>query len=236
VFAAKGRSYAERKLEAAKHRRIAGIVLLYLASFVLITSLVFSARVMESASMAPAIREGDRLIIASFAAVRLLPRLPVSRGDVVLIDRASGGAGTNGTSALKAAFNGIVRTLTGGRAGVRDERAFVKRVAALPGDTVWMDGFLLRVRPAGEAYTLTEAELSKKSYEPRVPDLPSVWSEALPFAGTMKELTLGEDEYLVLSDDRADTNDSRTWGPLPASCLKGRAILIYWPPTRAISN
>jgi signal peptidase I len=231
VFAARGRSYAERKLEAAKHRRIAGIVLLYLASFVLITSLVFSARVMESASMSPAIREGDRLIIASFAAVRLLPRLPVSRGDVVLIDRAAAD-----TSALKAAVNGIVRTLTGGRAGVRDERAFVKRVAALPGDTVWMDGFLLRVRPAGEAYTLTEAELSKKSYEPRVPGLPSVWSEALPFAGTMKELTLGEDEYFVLSDDRADTNDSRTWGPLPAVCLKGRALLIYWPPNRIISN
>lgn len=231
MFAARGRSYAERKLEAAKHRRIAGIVLLYLASFVLITSLVFSARVMESASMSPAIREGDRLIIASFAAVRLLPRLPVSRGDVVLIDRAAAD-----TSALKAAVNGIVRTLTGGRAGVRDERAFVKRVAALPGDTVWMDGFLLRVRPAGEAYTLTEAELSKKSYEPRVPGLPSVWSEALPFAGTMKELTLGEDEYFVLSDDRADTNDSRTWGPLPAACLKGRALLIYWPPNRIISN
>lgn len=231
MFAARGRSYAERKLEAAKHRRIAGIVLLYLASFVLITSLVFSARVMESASMSPAIREGDRLIIASFAAVRLLPRLPVSRGDVVLIDRAAADTG-----ALKAAFNGIVRTLTGGRAGVRDERAFVKRVAALPGDTVWMDGFLLRVRPAGEAYTLTEAELAKKSYEPRVPGLPSVWSEALPFAGTMKELTLGEDEYFVLSDDRADTNDSRTWGPLPAACLKGRALLIYWPPNRIISN
>lgn len=231
MFAARGRSYAERKLEAAKHRRIAGIVLLYLASFVLITSLVFSARVMESASMSPAIREGDRLIIASFAAVRLLPRLPVSRGDVVLIDRAAAD-----TSALKAAVNGIVRTLTGGRAGVRDERAFVKRVAALPGDTVWMDGFLLRVRPAGEAYTLTEAELAKKSYEPRVPGLPSVWSEALPFAGTMKELTLGEDEYFVLSDDRADTNDSRTWGPLPAACLKGRALLIYWPPNRIISN
>jgi signal peptidase I len=52
----------------------------------------------------------------------------------------------------------------------------------------------------------------------------------------MKELTLGEDEYFVLSDDRADTNDSRTWGPLPAACLKGRALLIYWPPNRIISN
>jgi signal peptidase I len=227
-------------METAKRRRIAGIVLLYLASFVLITSLVFSTRVMESAAMSPAIREGDRLIVASFTAARLLPRLPVSRGDVVLIDRdtsavaagagAAGGTGIAG--ALKAAANGIVRTLTGGRAGVRDERAFVKRVAALPGDTVWMDGFLLRVRPAGEAYTLTEAELSKKNYEPRVPDLPSVWSEALPFSGTLKELTLGEDEYFVLSDDRANTNDSRTWGPLPAACIKGRALLIYWPLKR----
>jgi signal peptidase I len=34
----------------------------------------------------------------------------------------------------------------------------------------------------------------------------------------------------VLGDNRPNSNDSRFWGPVPVSYVKGRAIGIWWPP------
>jgi signal peptidase I len=39
-------------------------------------------------------------------------------------------------------------------------------------------------------------------------------------------ITVGKDEYFVLNDHREDVDDSRTFGPIPASRVKGRIIFI----------
>ncbi len=38
--------------------------------------------------------------------------------------------------------------------------------------------------------------------------------------------------YLMMGDNRNDSNDGTNWGPLPAHRLVGRAQLIFWPPSR----
>jgi signal peptidase I len=48
----------------------------------------------------------------------------------------------------------------------------------------------------------------------------------------MDRIILGEDECFVLSDDRSNTNDSRTWGPIPVHRLAGKVLFRYWPLTR----
>ena len=42
----------------------------------------------------------------------------------------------------------------------------------------------------------------------------------------------GPDEYFFLGDNRADSNDSRTFGPVPEKLIKGRAWFRCWPPPR----
>ena len=51
-----------------------------------------------------------------------------------------------------------------------------------------------------------------------------------PGSYTKPPTTLGPKEYFVLGDNRDNSNDSHTWGPLPKSNIEGKAWLTYWPP------
>ena len=86
-------------------------------------------------------------------------------------------------------------------------RDFVKRVIAVPGDTV-------EIRH-GEVYvngTLLE--------EPYVLE---------PSSAAMERRVMDPDEYFVLGDNRLRSNDSRVWGPVPIENIVGKAWIIYWP-------
>ena len=41
--------------------------------------------------------------------------------------------------------------------------------------------------------------------------------------------TLGPDEYFLMGDNRVNSLDSRSFGPIPARQLVGRVVLRYWP-------
>lgn len=84
---------------------------------------------------------------------------------------------------------------------------YIKRIVGLPGEhvevrdgAIWIDGVVL-----------------DEPYVSSIPQYGGVW-------------TLGEDEYLVLGDNRTDSDDSHKWGALPAENIVGKAWLTYWPP------
>jgi signal peptidase I len=95
-----------------------------------------------------------------------------------------------------------------------------------------MTNFVIRVRVKGSAYSLTEFEVTEVDYTLNIPNIPALWDSSLPFSGNMERIVLGENECFVLSDDRSNTNDSRTWGPVPLNNISGRALFRYWPFTR----
>jgi len=87
------------------------------------------------------------------------------------------------------------------------ERRFIKRVIGLPGeDVVIRDGVV----------TVDGVPLD----EPYIAAAPR-------YSG---EWELSADEVFVLGDNRNNSQDSQTWGPVPLSHLIGKAVVVYWPP------
>ena len=44
-----------------------------------------------------------------------------------------------------------------------------------------------------------------------------------------KEITLEENNYYVLGDNRTASSDSRIWGPVKEDLIVGRALVRLWP-------
>jgi signal peptidase I len=88
-------------------------------------------------------------------------------------------------------------------------KSFIKRVVALPGETV-------EVR-AGRLYVS-----GKELMEPYVPA--NYWDGA-----SYPPLTIPADSFFVMGDHRDSSNDSRVFGPVARQCIYGKAVFAYWP-------
>jgi signal peptidase I len=88
-------------------------------------------------------------------------------------------------------------------------KSFIKRVIALPGDTIRIS--------FGHVYVN-----GKAVDEPYVPD---------DFLDTRSypEMVIPANMYFVLGDHRSMSNDSREFGPIPRSHIYGKAVFGYWP-------
>lgn len=229
--------YGYQKNRRYKIRWIFLGFLAFLILYASLTSLFFSVRVLENNTMAENLRAGERFIFSSYKFYSLIPGLtlergplPFRRGSVVLVDMFREGQ----HNLLFDVLDGIARFFTFQRFPLINEREhlFVKRVIGLPGDEIAMTNFVIRVKARGSSYSLTEFEVTEKEYTANIPNIPALWDSSLPLSGNMNPIVLGENECFVLSDDRSNTNDSRTWGPVPVKNISGRALFRYWPLTR----
>ena len=90
------------------------------------------------------------------------------------------------------------------------ERDFVKRVIGLPGDTVEIQRGTVIVN----SIPLNEPYITRRD------------------TGTMGRITVPENGYFVLGDNRRGSNDSRNWGSVPIDNIIGRALVTFWPLDR----
>ena len=134
--------------------------------------------------MQPNIESGNHVLINTLAygvalGPLVLTRIPISRGDVVAFERGQGD----------------------------DAKIFLKRVIALPGETVALSNGTITVQrqPLRETFDL-------------VPDHSSMNTTLVP-SGMV----------FVLGDNRAESDDSRSFGPISQSSIIGKAMYVIWP-------
>lgn len=178
----------------------------------------------KSVSMNPAVPAG------SVEFVSPLLRNP-DRGDIMLV---SGTEKSNPNVAARA-LNTIIGFFTAQQffPFTSTSRASgtpsIRRVVALPGDTIYLENYILHVKPKGEGNFLTEFELAGIQYSAEISKTPDSWDGQLGSASKTEQYTLGPDEYYVLGDNRVQCADSRLWGPVSSSSFRGKVILLYFP-------
>lgn len=102
-------------------------------------------------------------------------------------------------------------------------RDFIKRCVGLGGDTIQIENKFLRVNgePVDESGYVFHSD--PKTY-PRHPLL----AERYRLRDNFGPYTVPEGQVFCLGDNRDNSHDSRFWGPVPLSFVKGRAFVVYW--------
>ena len=85
---------------------------------------------------------------------------------------------------------------------------FIKRIIALPGDTIEVNNGAVYVNDS-------------KLYEPYIKELPNY---------TVERYKIPENNYFVLGDNRNNASDSHTGWTLPRQTIIGKVFLSVWPP------
>jgi signal peptidase I len=99
------------------------------------------------------------------------------------------------------------------------ERDFIKRTIGLPGETIELRNQTVFVngQPLTEPYA---------SY--LFPPADETQTDGFDIRRKYGPVTVPDGHYFMMGDNRDDSQDSRFWGFLPASYVKGRALFIYW--------
>lgn len=99
----------------------------------------------------------------------------------------------------------------------------VKRCVGLPGDRVEIRDKTLYLN--GER--VEDDPFTRRGDSTTYPDVSSLPEQAR-LRDQFRPFTVPADGYFCLGDNRDYSYDSRFWGPVPRSLVKGRAVMIYW--------
>ena len=181
-------------------RELGLLVLTALVIAVVVKSFVAQAFYIPSGSMLPQLRVNDRVVVSKISYRLHEPR----RGDIVVFDAPGGGPKDH--SPLPARVVRSVVQSIGLAAPSTDE--YIKRVVALPGE---------RVEARGGNVFVDGREL----VEPYL----RAGTRTADFAAVV----VPPDTVWVMGDNRANSADSRIFGPVPESTVVGRAFARVWP-------
>jgi signal peptidase I len=170
----------------------------------LVKTFVAQAFFIPSESMVHTLEVGDRVLVSRMSYRLHEPR----RGDIVVFTSPFQTEGSGDDPALPTRVIHTVLESVGLRQPSTED--FIKRVIALPGETV--EGKNGNIFINGRQ--LTEPYLA----EDPIGDFPAK--------------TIPKDHVWVMGDNRNRSSDSRVFGPISESKIVGRSILRIWPVNR----
>ena len=169
----------------------------------LLKTLVAQAFYIPSESMLPQLQVDDRVVVSKISYRLHAPR----RGDIVVFDCPEQ-ACTNGPDESRGVLK-LVRKVAEGVGVVQPStEEFIKRVLALPGETV-------------EAHDGAVHVDGRRVTEPYLP--------AGAMTADFPPTKVPPGHLWVMGDNRANSSDSRVFGPIPKSSVVGRTIARVWP-------
>jgi signal peptidase I len=200
----------EDREEPTKHRsfwrEFPVLVVAAFALALLIKTFVLQAFYIPSGSMMPTLEVGERILVEKVTYLFAEPQ----RGDVVVFERSLNPDAPPPPTADDSVFDDVVnafKSLFGFPTG--GEQDFVKRVMAIGGDTIEGHDGVVYVNdvPVEEPY-LPQGIVTTDFPPQRVPS----------------------GQIFVMGDNRGNSDDSRSFGPVDVDEVVGEAFLSIWPP------
>jgi len=161
------------------------LLVAFIASMVIIFCLYQPVRV-EGTSMLPVLEDQDRLVInkIAYSWAGTLVGEQINRGDVVVF-----------------------------RYPHDETKSYIKRVIALPGDTLRIDHGRVIVNGIALKEPYVPAKYADENSRP--------------------ESVIPPGKYFMMGDHRSVSSDSRDFGPVSRDLIYGRAAFVYWPVDQA---
>lgn len=178
------------------------LVLAALVVAVVIKTFLIQAFYIPSSSMENTLQVNDRVMVNKLA----YQFGDLARGDIVVFDdpRLS-------DPAVENLFEAVQRNV-GEAIGLAVPRSeFIKRVIALPGETIAIDDNRVYIN----GVLIDEPYLKPGT---SMPDMDARF--------------VAEGEMFVMGDNRNSSQDSRIFGPVPIDTIVGKAFVIMWPADR----
>lgn len=187
-------------------REIIETIVFVLVMVIVIRFFVGEIRWIPSASMHPTLLEGDRIVVERYSRFFKTPK----RGDIMVFYPPF--------ERLKNTPWRVFSRLTG---FFCKDVAYIKRVIGLPGENV-------KIKPDKQGkYTVYIND--KPLNEPYVK---SAYDYPQCYETVTCEFQIPEGYYLMLGDNRGNSQDGRYWGLLPEERFIGRAVTVFWPLKR----
>jgi len=182
-------------------------VIILIVSFALVFGFVrpfvVEAFYIPSESMVPTLEIGDRVLANKFIYRFTEPEYD----DIVVFQSVEGGIGAAGDEGI---FARVKRIATGERAPSAPPD-LIKRVVGLPEDKIAVRNGVLFVNGERQKEPYVNGEFPDRSFAPQV--------------------RVPKDHVFVMGDNRANSRDSRFFGPVPQENIEGQAFVRFWPPS-----
>ena len=205
--------------ESKRLRGRAGVELLLTLLFAVAIAWTAQAYVIKpykipSGSMEPTLAIGERVLVNRLAVELGQPHV----GEIVVFHPPAGAerqeCGEHGSEVRP---GGAPCSIPGRREASVN---FIKRVVAGPGDEIYISRGHVYRKAKGAASFVREQD----SYT-----APCGSSNECNFP---TPITIPSGTWFMMGDNRGDSDDSRFWGPVPASWIIGVAFAAYWPLNR----
>lgn len=196
------------------------LVLFALVIAVIIKSFLIQAFYIPSGSMFPTLHIGDRVLVEKVSYRLHDPR----RGDVVVFAREVFGPAPD--VPWHQDVRNFLRELLGMQTGSGEED-YIKRVVAVGGDAIRYTGTPRTLYVNGEPF---EEPYIRGGKDTASSTLTNADCRRLEMASSEDGCVVPAGEVFVMGDNRANSQDSRSIGPVEVDKVVGRAFVIIWPP------
>ena len=208
IAEAQARRRETRKAKRKSKRRnrsfwkeLPALIVVSVVVAIVIKTFFFQAFYIPSASMVPKLEINDRVLVN-----KLSYRFgAIERGDILVFDSPEA------VDAERSLVQRVVRRVGEATGLVSPDTVLIKRVIALPGQTIEIRDNQIYINDSPIA-------------EPYIPEGVTTRD--------MDPLTVPADFVFMMGDNRNQSRDSRVFGPIHKDDVVGRAFVRVWPPSR----